>query len=242
MFRTFTAPRYQAYARRYYGYLGRPIANQRLRFSPKYTFLFGLLGCGLSWNESLLDLYSDYTHSKVLTESSTKIEFQLRSASAAEGVRTPKGALRYTEMRSWNSEHEFSGPELHLLEKALSAESGIRVQPYIFMDQSTRESICFYHLGYGLSGYPFIIHGGILATLVSEVTSGLFLYDKPGQNANLESLELTYVAPALANTTVIVRTLKPLVDEDREIIKCTVETLDHKVLTRSLVSLKRQSI
>lgn len=189
----------------------------------------------------MLDLYSDYTHSKVLTESATKIEFLLRSASATEGVRTPKGAHRYTEVRSWNSETDDAvGLELHLLKETLSVESGIRVRPYIFIDQTTRESISFYHLGYGLSGYPFIIHGGILATLVSEVASGALSYDTAGRDAELESIEITYMAPAVANRTVIVRTLMPVVDEHREVIECSVETLDHKVLNRSLVSFRRQ--
>ncbi|CAI4060567.1 hypothetical protein N7582_001650 [Saccharomyces uvarum] len=95
-----------------------------------------------------------------------------------------------------------------LVSNALNTPGGIAIQPRIYYSPSRRETVGIYHLGMKLTGYPFLIHGGILATVIEDLMKEAIRLEKGTENINQETkdLSVSYKFPTLANQFVVVRT------------------------------------
>lgn len=111
-----------------------------------------------------------------------------------------------------------------LVTNSLSTPGGIAITPKFYYNPVTRETVGIYHLGMKLTGYPFIVHGGILATVMEDLMQEAvkILRSKPGEKA--KELTLSYKMPTFANQFVTVRTTK--VEEFGKNTKLYVQVMD----------------
>lgn len=114
--------------------------------------------------------------------------------------------------------------QVPLIDKALSTPGGVAIPPRFFYDPLRKETVGVYHLGMKLTGYPFIVHGGILATVMEDLMreSVKFIRSKSGQIT--KDLSISYKFPTFANQFVVIRTTK--VEEFGKNVKLSVEVMD----------------
>lgn len=85
----------------------------------------------------------------------------------------------------------------------LQVPGGINVAPRVYRSKESGETVAVYHVGYKVTGFPFIVHGGILATLLHETFS-----TDAEAGWKIKNLDIKYRAPSLANQFLVVRSHK----------------------------------
>ncbi|CCE61694.1 hypothetical protein TPHA_0B00220 [Tetrapisispora phaffii CBS 4417] len=120
-----------------------------------------------------------------------------------------------------------------LISDTLSVPGAIAIPPKFYYDPKTKETIGIYHLGMKLTGYPFLIHGGILATVIEDQMRESVKLIKNKVPKGIKDITVSYKLPTLANQFVVVRTTK--VEEFGNNIKLSIEMLD-QTGERKLVS------
>lgn len=193
-------------------------------FNWKTTALFFVAGSYLAYNETLFDLYSDYTDSSADDQSTRlKLEYELKNLPIYEKLAYPKKGENWVQMKSWENldknileapykiktEEEYSKPAL--TNKILAQKGGIAIEPVIFHNIDTDEGVTIVHVGYRLCGYPFLVHGGMLATLLNETFKrNASLSRSTSSNIKgdfkVENLSISYKYPSLANQFLIIKT------------------------------------
>jgi len=93
----------------------------------------------------------------------------------------------------------------------MAGSSGLAFQR-IYHNASTGEVVTVVYFGAGLAGWPGIVHGGALATLLDESQGRCAMLHFLGRAAVTANLELKYRRPTLTNNFYVLRT-KPIVDE-----------------------------
>lgn len=111
-----------------------------------------------------------------------------------------------------------------LIDKTLSSPGAIAIPPRFYYNPMTKETVGIYHLGMKLTGYPFIVHGGILATVMEDLMRESVKFIKSKEGEKTKDLTLSYKFPTLANQFVIVRTAK--VEEFGKNVKLDVDVMD----------------
>ncbi|AQZ11059.1 FMP10 (YER182W) [Zygosaccharomyces parabailii] len=111
-----------------------------------------------------------------------------------------------------------------LVDNTLNTPGGVAIAPRFYYNPTSRETVGVYHLGMKLTGYPFIVHGGILVTIVEDLMREAvqILRSKPGEKT--KDLAISYKLPTLANQFVIVRTTK--IEEFGKNTKLYVDVMD----------------
>jgi len=130
------------------------------------------------------------------------------------------------------------GAASRLTTGALSGTRGLAYQ-HIFAHAPSGRFVTVVHFGPALAGWPGVVHGGALATLLDESLGRCAIAALPGRTGVTARLELAYRAPALANRFYVLRcrALAPEELEPEERAKAgrkawvvgTLETLDGKV-------------
>lgn len=72
-------------------------------------------------------------------------------------------------------------------------------------ETSNNSSYTFFHLGSMLSGHAQIVHGGLVATLLDELTCLLGFQSFPSKKAVTANLNINYFKPCLVNSHVMVK-------------------------------------
>lgn len=111
-----------------------------------------------------------------------------------------------------------------LIDRALSTPGGIAIPPRFFFNPTTKETVGIYHLGMKLTGYPFIVHGGILATIMEDLMRESVKLITQKTDEKINDLSISYKFPTLANQIVIVRTTQH--ETFGKNIKLTAEVMD----------------
>lgn len=116
----------------------------------------------------------------------------------------------------------------------LQVPGGISVRPLVFTNKDTAETVSIFHLGHRVTGFPFVIHGGVLATLLDEsLARSAFLRFGEGVMGVTANLNVNYKAPSLAHQFLVVKT-EVLEHTDRKArVKGTVQTAHGKVLVEA---------
>ncbi|EON96842.1 putative thioesterase family protein [Phaeoacremonium minimum UCRPA7] len=99
------------------------------------------------------------------------------------------------------------------------------VPPFAWNEAGGKSYVQICHLGENLCGYPGIIHGGFLATMLDEGlarTCFAALPNKVGMTANLN---INYRAPAAANQYVVLRGTTTKVEGRKAWVEGRIETL-----------------
>ncbi|CCD24659.1 Fmp10p NDAI_0D03450 [Naumovozyma dairenensis CBS 421] len=112
-----------------------------------------------------------------------------------------------------------------LINKTLLTPGGIAIPPKFFYNPEKKEVVGIYHLGMKLTGYPFIVHGGILATVMEDLMrEGIqIIKQKNGEKTN--ELTISYKMPTFANQFVIVRTTQ-VDDIGKDSVNMKVDLMD----------------
>ncbi|KAK8064731.1 hypothetical protein PG994_007369 [Apiospora phragmitis] len=97
---------------------------------------------------------------------------------------------------------------------ALSGSKGLAYQR-VFWNPATGELVNVVYFGGGTSGWPGVVHGGALATVLDETLGRCAILRFPSRTGVTARLELNYRKPTVTNAFYTVRT-RPVVDEDKD--------------------------
>lgn len=223
----------------------------------KTTTAFFLLGSYMAYNETLFNYYESFTS---LDENDPnahiiplQLEYNLKNHPIYQELTHPKNAQYWYKLLSWEnldrnvldnqskikSQDEYHEPTL--TNRTLAKPGGILIKPVIFHNIETDEGVTMVHVGYRLCGYPFIVHGGIIATLLNETFKrNASLSQSTTSNLKddfkVENLTINYKRPTFANQFLIVKTRKkesPLNDDKTIVLESVIENLKGKVLVKS---------
>lgn len=148
----------------------------------------------------------------------------------------------YEPIRAWNYVDSNALNQL-LTSGTLSTPGGFAIKPILFFNKEKKESISIYHVGEKLCGYPFLVHGGILATILDEIlkrTSSVNFGIDPIENyipdkIKTKNIELQYKFPTVVNSFLIVRC-----QDDGNKVDGRIETLDGKLLVKGVGTFEKR--
>lgn len=232
----------------------RPILNWR-----KAGFSF-LLGAGLGYSEVIFELYGRITSQSEQTHEETKrrLEYELKI------IPLYRKLSRFCEEGIWNRSQSWEDLDRNYLSKSpddshcvdnvehiarrrISQPGGLAVSPVTFHNQETGHSVTFVHVGHKLCGFPFIVHGGMVATILNESLKRLASKnDILGQSSKsdymIQSLSISYLNPTYANQFLIVRCHE--IDETAggpraRVLRGTIEDLNGLKLVDCQASLRK---
>lgn len=217
--------------------------------------LFLLGGSYLAYSETLFEKYSEYTGMDEKDDIlPIQLEHKLKSLPVYQKLAHGKDAINWTKMSSWDNLNrnilESSGdkPKVtgqdgcespDLINHTLSCPGGILIKPVIFHNHVTNETVTIVHMGYKLCGYPFIIHGGIIATLLNESfkrCASLSTATKSMLKGDfmVNSLEISYKRPLFANQFFVVKTeMHKCLNDDQFILRSVIENEKGKEVVKS---------
>ncbi|KAI0885981.1 HotDog domain-containing protein [Annulohypoxylon maeteangense] len=125
---------------------------------------------------------------------------------------------------SWDAYSGFSSPPTHtskpnhttVVQSRITSGplSGSRGLPFqrIFHNPSSGEIISILYFGSGTSGWPGVVHGGALATLLDESLGRCAILQFPSRTGVTARLELQYRQPTLTSGFYVIRA-RPMADE-----------------------------
>lgn len=150
---------------------------------------------------------------------------------------------KFESVRAWNYVDSNTLNEL-VTNGTLSTPGGFAIKPILFFDKENRESVSIYHVGEKLCGYPFLVHGGILATILDEIlkrTSSLNfgidpLIDYKPDKIKTKTIELQYKFPTMANSFLVVRC-----KNEGDKVEGRIETLNGKLLVKGIGTFEKSS-
>lgn len=157
-----------------------------------------------------------------------------------ELVKTLQKDPRYQFARAWenitNGTPEFLANRLGhgLTSQTLQVPGGIATQPAVFTDPVAQKSIAIVHVGRRITGFPMIVHGGILAALLDEAL-GRVAHLALGAATVTANLKMDYLGLTIAHQFIVLRTECDKIDEVKRkaFVSGTVETLKGKILVKS---------
>lgn len=193
----------------------------------KTTGVFFMIGAFLAYNETIFDYYASFTDLENVDElMPLRLEYELKHLPIYERLAHPRKNDNWIKLESWENldrnvldnqdiitktrkQKEYSKPSLPT--KTLAQPGGICIRPVIFYNPGTGEGVTIVHTGYRLCGYPFIVHGGILATLLNETfkrnaSLSNFTTSNMKDDFKVENLSLSYKYPSFANQFLIIKT------------------------------------
>lgn len=239
-------------------------------FSWKLTLGFGLVGAYLAYSEVIFEKYAQFTevdHSELLP---IQLEFQLKTLPIYQKLTKTKFGDDWVMMKSYENldrnvlessgengvfvktdkngklvKNEAEYAAQSLTSHTLAQPGGIAITPVIFHNRKTDETITIVHMGYRLCGFPFVVHGGMLATLLNETfkrNASLGIHAKEESSFlkddyKVENLSISYRQPAFANQFFIVKTERVGRDEKEPnlpiLYKGVIETAKGDVLVEA---------
>lgn len=107
----------------------------------------------------------------------------------------------------------------------LSGAGRIVVPPVVWVEDEGKSLVAMMYLGDEICGYPGLIHGGILATLLDEGLARASFAALPNGLAMTASLSIQYRKPSPANSYVVLRAETEKVEGRKAWIKGRIETL-----------------
>ncbi|KAG0356761.1 hypothetical protein BG005_004298 [Podila minutissima] len=97
------------------------------------------------------------------------------------------------------------GKPHHLTAGTLRGDRMMNVAPLAFMSKDSVSVTVFFHLGRSLCGHDKVIHGGMIASLLDEVTWMAAIPSMPGKSGYTANLNVNYRKRVSADTFVMVK-------------------------------------
>lgn len=201
----------------------------------KTTGFFFVLGSAAAYNEVLFNMYerftaideNDYANTELLPR---QLEYKLKQLPIYQELTHPKNSTKWYKLESWENldrnildkqDRNDIKPEKVIKNQAdyhkpsltntIAKPGGILIKPVIFFNIDTNESVTIVHVGHRLTGYPFLVHGGIIATLLNETfkrNASLTSETKSNlrDDFKVENLTINYYSPTFSNQFLIVKT------------------------------------
>lgn len=87
----------------------------------------------------------------------------------------------------------------------LAGSRGVGAYQHVFHNRSTGEVVSVVFLGPGTIGWPGVVHGGAIATLLDEHSARAALKDLAGGGVLTANLDIVYKRPTLASDFYVLR-------------------------------------
>ncbi|KAI1122810.1 hypothetical protein F5Y10DRAFT_253130 [Nemania abortiva] len=113
----------------------------------------------------------------------------------------------------------------------MAGSSGLAFQR-IFHNAATGEVVSVIYFGAGLAGWPGVVHGGALATVLDESLGRCAILKFPSRTGVTANLELQYRAPTRTNDFYVIRATPVVSDDDDVISKDGIRKGDRKLWVR----------
>lgn len=111
---------------------------------------------------------------------------------------------------------------------ALAGPGRIVVPPYVWVEENGKSLVSIMYLGSEVCGYPGLIHGGVLATLLDEGLARCSFAALPNKLAMTASLTVNYRKPSPAESYVVLRAKTTKVEGRKAWVEGHIETLPKK--------------
>lgn len=142
--------------------------------------------------------------------------------------------------RAWSGPHYQTSPDEKPWRKGqvftantLHQPGGIAAKPVVFANNTDKTITAIVHVGHRVTGFPSIVHGGVLATLLDETLGRTAFLSLPEQTGVTANLKLKYKNPTFAHQFIVIRTETEKVDGKKVKVKGRVETLNGKTLVEA---------
>lgn len=183
---------------------------------------------GQSWTK--IETWDDLDHNVLDKQDFTSKNTGKNKRSSSSAVVSSDGTEKGSDSKSRS-----------VVSKTLAKPGGFLIKPVIFHNPKTNEGVTIVHAGYKLCGYPFIIHGGILASILNESFKRNAAFCNSTSSSykgdfKVENLTISYKYPSFANQFLIVKTKKiPLENESDKTIKLesVIESESGKTLVKA---------
>ncbi|KAJ1663457.1 hypothetical protein IW140_005107 [Coemansia sp. RSA 1813] len=113
----------------------------------------------------------------------------------------------------------------------LHGHDKLSTEPVTFINRDRRQFVILVHLGKSLCGHDGIIHGGVQATLLDEITARPAFWNLPRNIALTANLKINYLRPVMADQILVFRTQLVDVDGRKAKVAATLEDTSGNILT-----------
>ncbi|KAI0147519.1 hypothetical protein GGR57DRAFT_493849 [Xylariaceae sp. FL1272] len=129
-------------------------------------------------------------------------------------------------------EGRISHAETRITSGPMAGSSGLAFQR-IFHNASTGEVVTVVYFGAGLAGWPGVVHGGAIATVLDESMGRCAILRFPARTGVTANLDLSYRAPTLTNNFYIIRSQPMVTDGDEVVAADGSRRSDRKLWTQA---------
>ncbi|KAG5363228.1 UPF0644 protein [Yarrowia sp. B02] len=134
---------------------------------------------------------------------------------------------RFRLVRGWEGmdktmqEHSLTGST-----ETMNRVGYITIPPYIFINDTDMEAVTVMHLGHHVAGYPYTVHGGVIATILDEALARAAFLAFPSRTGVTANLKITYKAPVRTDQFVTVCTRVTKATDKKALVTGTIETAE----------------
>lgn len=195
----------------------------------------------------LIRTYIDYENSKYTSEDnhhpalansySKLLEYELMSLPIVKGLMNDPAL---TMRRAWSGPHYQTPPDEQPWRKGqvftantLHQPGGIAAKPVVFVNNEKKNATFVLHVGHKVTGFPTIVHGGVLAALLDEALGQTAFLSFPESTGVTANLKLKYKAPTFAHQFIVIKTETEKVEGRKATVKGCVETLQGQKLVEA---------
>ncbi|KAF9947395.1 hypothetical protein BGZ70_002698 [Mortierella alpina] len=118
----------------------------------------------------------------------------------------------------------------HLTAGTLRGDDKLGVAPALFQSLDESRVLSVLHVGRGLCGHPNIVHGGLLATMLDEITAMTAIPNLPGKTGFTANLNINYRHPCIADQFIVAHSEVTSLEGRKAFVKATLTTLDGTLL------------
>ncbi|KAI0195831.1 HotDog domain-containing protein [Xylaria flabelliformis] len=145
------------------------------------------------------------------------------------------------ETASPDNPRGLSAAQSRITSGPMSGSSGLAFQR-IFHNASTGEVVTVVYFGAGVAGWPGVVHGGALATVLDESLGRCAILRFPSRTGVTANLDLQYRAPTLTNNFYVIRT-RPVPSEDDDVVgKDGIRKGDRKLWVRGTLETEKGKV
>jgi len=133
----------------------------------------------------------------------------------------------FTESRPFLKIPE-SARQHHMTSGALGGPGKLVVPPLVFGEEGGKSMVTFFYIGSDLCGWPGIVHGGMLATLLDEGLARCCFPALPNKVGMTATLTVDYRAPTPADSYLVMRAETTKVEGRKAWVEGRIESLPEK--------------
>ncbi|KAI1352615.1 HotDog domain-containing protein [Xylaria sp. FL0043] len=132
---------------------------------------------------------------------------------------------------SWDAYRGVAATESRISSGPMAGSSGLAFQR-VFHNATTGEVVTVVYFGAAMAGFPGVVHGGALATVLDESLGRCAIFRFPSRTGVTANLELQYRAPTMTNAFYVIRTTPVPSDDDGVVGTDGVRKGDRKLWVR----------